>query len=78
MEEQKQPLVDRKTLNILQFMGITAMLLTLLTGNRLGFAVGTAMMCGLKLISMASFEDSKEAFFAAIYGGFAVYFFMEL
>ena len=78
MEEQKQPLIDRKTLNILQFMAIAAMLLTLLTGNRLGFAAGTAMMCGLKLISMASFEDSREAIFAAIYGGFAVYFFMEL
>jgi hypothetical protein len=78
MEEQKQPLVDRQTLNTLQFMGIAAMLLTLLTGNRLGFAVATTMMCGLKLISMASFEDSKEAFFAAVYGGFAIYFFMEL
>jgi len=78
MEEQKTPLIDRKTMNMLQLMAVTAMLLTLLTGERTAFAVATAMMCGLKLIAMSTFEDTKEAFFAAIYGGFAVYFFMEL
>jgi len=78
MEEEKKPLIERKALNALQLMCIVAMLLTLLTGNRLGFAIGTAMMCGLKLIGMATFEDSKEAFFAAIYGGLTIYFFMEL
>lgn len=76
--EEKQPLIDRKTLNLLQFMCIGAMLLTLLTGNRPAFATATAMMCGLKIIAMTSFEDSKEAFFAAVYAGFAIYFFMEL
>jgi len=78
MEEEKKPLIDRKTLNSLQIMCIIAMLLTLLTGNKLGFAIGTAMMCGLKLIAMSTFEDSKEAFFAAIYAGLTIYFFMEL
>jgi len=78
LEEEKQPLVDRKTLNTLQFMAIIAMLLTLITGNRLGFAIGTGMMCALKLLAMATFEDSKEAIFAAIYAGLTIYFFMEL
>ena len=78
MEQEKAPLIDRKTMNVLQLMAVTAMCLTLLTGERTGFAVATAMMCVLKLIAMASFEDTKEAIFAAIYGGFAVWFFMEL
>ena len=78
MEEEKTPAIDRKTLNVLQLMAVAAMLLTFLTGERTGFAVATAMMCGLKLVGMATFEDSKEAFFAAIYGGLAVWFFMEL
>jgi hypothetical protein len=78
MEEDKKPLIDRKSMNALQLMAVAAMLLTLLGGEKLGFAVAMAMMCGLKLISMATFEDTKEAIFAAIYGGFAVWFFMEL
>ena len=78
MEEEKTPFIDRKTMNMLQLMAVAAMLLTLLTGERTAFAVATAMMCGLKLIAMSTFEDTKEAIFAAIYGGFAVYFFMEL
>jgi len=78
MEEEKTPFIDRKKMNTLQLMGVAAMLLTLLTGEKTGFAVATAMMCGLKLLAMHTFEDSKEAFFAAVYGGFAVYFFMGL
>jgi len=78
MEEEKKPIIDRKTLNILQLMGVAAMVLTLLTGERTGFAVATAMMCALKFIGMITFEDSKEAFFAAVYGGLAIWFFMEL
>jgi uncharacterized membrane protein YobD (UPF0266 family) len=78
MEEEKKHLIDRKKMNMLQFMGIIAMLLTMLTGEQTGFAVATAMMCGLKLLSMYAFEDSKEAFFAAIYGGLAIHFFMGL
>ena len=78
MEEEKPPFIDRQKMNTLQLMGVAAMLLTQLTGEKTGFAVATAMMCGLKLLAMHTFEESKEAFFAAVYGGFAVYFFMGL
>jgi len=78
VEEEKTPIIDKKSMNMLQLMAVAAMLLTLLTNERTGFAVATAMMCGLKLISMATFEDTKEAVFAAIYGGLAIWFFMEL
>jgi hypothetical protein len=78
MEEEKKPLIERKKLNMLQLMALVAMLLTLLTGNHIAFAVATAMMCAIKLLAMVIFEDSKEAIFAAIYAGFAILFFFDL
>jgi hypothetical protein len=78
MEEEKKPLIEREKLNMLQLMALAAMLLTLLTGNSVAFAAATAMMCGLKLMAMVMYEDSKEAIFAAIYAGFAILFFFDL
>ena len=78
MEEEKTPFIERAKLNTLQLMALAAMLLTLLTGNHIAFAVATAMMCGLKIIAMIAYEDSKEAIFATIYAGFAIMFFFDL
>lgn len=78
MEEEKTPLIERGKMNMLQFMALAAMLLTLFTGNNSAFAIATAMMCVLKLIAMVVYEDSKEAIFATIYAGFAILFFFDL
>ena len=71
-------MIERGKMNMLQLMAVAAMLLTLLTGERTAFAVATAMLCGLKLMAMVMYEDSKEAVFAAIYAGFAILFFFDL
>ena len=78
MEEENKPLIERAQMNTLQLMALAAMLLTLLTRNNTAFAVATGMMCGLKLMSMVMYEDSKEAIFATIYAGFAILFFFDL
>ena len=78
MENENKPLMERSQLNALQLMALAAMLLTLLTGDNMLFATATAMMCGLKLLAMVWYEDSKEAFFAAIYAGFAIFFFLDM
>lgn len=65
-------------MNGLQFMALVAMMLTFLTSNKMLFATAVAMMCGLKLISMVIYEDSKEAVFATIYAGFAILFFFDM
>tara|TARA_R100000808_G_C2154965_1_gene166536 strand:- start:11566 stop:11805 length:240 start_codon:yes stop_codon:yes gene_type:complete len=77
-EKEQQPIIERKMMNTLQLMALVAMLLTLLTGESRAFAVATAMMCSLKLVSMVIYEDSKEAIFATIYAGFAIMFFFNL
>ena len=71
-------MIERGKMNMLQLMAVAAMLLTLLTGERTAFAVATVMLCGLKLMAMVMYEDSKEAVFAAIYAGFAILFFFDL
>ncbi len=76
--EENEPIIERSRMNLLQFMALIAMLLTLLTGEKIGFCVATALMCALKGISMVVYEDSKEAIFAAIYAGFAMMFFLDL
>lgn len=78
MENETPPMIERKKLNNLQLMALVAMLLTFLTGDKALFATATAMMCGLKFLAMMMYEDSKEAFFAAIYAGFAIIFFFDL
>ena len=78
MEEENKPFIERAQMNMLQLMALAAMLLTLLTNNNTAFAVATAMMCGLKLMAMVMYEDSKEAVFATIYAGFAILFFFDL
>jgi hypothetical protein len=78
MEEENKPFIERAKLNKLQLMALAAMLLTLFTENHTAFAVATAMMCGLKLMAMVIYEDSKEAIFATIYAGFAIMFFFDL
>jgi hypothetical protein len=77
-EDKKNPLIDRRQMNTLQFMALIAMLLSFLTGDKNLFATAVAMMCALKMIAMVLYEDSKEAFFAAIYAGFAIIFFFDL
>jgi hypothetical protein len=77
MEENK-PMIERKQMNMLQFMALVAMTLTFFTGSKPLFATATAMMCVLKVISMAMYEDSKEAIFATIYAGFAILFFFDI
>ena len=76
--KEENPMIERGKMNMLQLMAVAAMLLTLLTGERTAFAVATAMLCGLKLMAMVMYEDSKEAVFAAIYAGFAILFFFDL
>lgn len=78
MEEEKKPFIEREKMNTLQLMALVAMLLTMLTGNNIAFAIATAMMCALKLIAMVIYEDNKEAIFATIYAGFAILFFFDL
>jgi len=77
-EENQNPIVERKKMNMLQVMALVAMLLTLLTGERTAFAVAISMLCGLKILAMVIYEDSREAFFAAVYAGFAILFFFDL
>jgi hypothetical protein len=77
-EEKQEPIIERKKMNMLQVMALVAMLLAFLTGDKPLFAAATTMMCVLKGISMALYEDSKEAFFAAVYGGFAIIFLFDL
>jgi len=76
--EEKKPLIERGQLNALQLMALVAMLLAFFTGHKLLFATSTAMMCALKVMGMVMYEDSKEAFFAAIYAGFAILFFFGI
>ena len=76
--EEKKPLVERGQMNALQFMALVAMLLAFMTGHKMLFATSTATMCGLKVMGMVMYEDSKEAIFAAIYAGFAILFFLDL
>jgi|TARA_R110000824_G_scaffold172318_1_gene350114 hypothetical protein len=78
MENESKPLMERSQLNRLQLMALVAMLLTFFTGDKLFFAVATSMMCGLKIMGMVMYEDSKEAIFAAIYAGFAIFFFLDM
>jgi hypothetical protein len=78
MENKNEPLMTRKQMNGLQFMALMAMLLTFFTSNKMLFATAVAMMCGLKLIAMVMYEDSKEAIFATIYAGFAILFFFDM
>jgi hypothetical protein len=78
METENKPLMDRGQMNALQLMALVAMLLSFFTGDRMLFAVATAMMCGLKIMGMVMYEDSKEAIFAAIYAGFAIFFFLDM
>tara|TARA_R110000824_G_C15115222_1_gene667497 strand:- start:294 stop:530 length:237 start_codon:yes stop_codon:yes gene_type:complete len=77
MENETKPLIERKKMNTLQLMALAAMLLTFFSGDKTLFATATAMMCGLKIVSMVIYEDSKEAFFATIYAGFAILFFLD-
>jgi len=65
-------------MNSLQFMALVAMMLTFFTSNKMLFATAVVMMCGLKLIAMVMYEDSKEAIFATIYAGFAILFFFDM
>ena len=78
MENENKEVIPRKKMNGLQLIAIVAMLLTFLTANKVLFAIAVAMMCGLKIISMVIYEDSKEAIFATIYAGFAILFFFDM
>tara|TARA_B100000676_G_C17826053_1_gene705234 strand:- start:258 stop:494 length:237 start_codon:yes stop_codon:yes gene_type:complete len=78
MENEKEPMMKREQLNALQFMALIAMLLTFFTGNKMLFATAISMMCGLKAMAMVMYEDSKEAIFAAVYAGFAIFFFLDM
>ena len=78
MENEKKPMIERAQLNALQFMALVAMLLTFFTGDKALFAVAISMMCGLKAMAMIMYEDSKEAIFAAVYAGFAIFFFLDM
>ncbi len=78
MEKENKPLIERKKMNSLQLMALVAMLLTFITGDKTLFATATAMVCGLKVLSMVFYEDSKEAIFATVYAGFAILFFFDL
>ena len=78
METEYTPLMERGQMNALQLMALIAMLLAFFTGDKTLFATATAMMCGLKIMGMVMYEDSKEAIFAAIYAGFAIFFFLDM
>tara|TARA_Y100000310_G_C20607846_1_gene776461 strand:- start:1066 stop:1302 length:237 start_codon:yes stop_codon:yes gene_type:complete len=78
MEEENKIGLDRKQMTALQLMAIAAILLTFFTGDKVLFAFSMLTMCVLKAIAMVTFEDKREAAFAALYTGLTIMLFFDL